>query len=83
MASDDEASSEGRAEVAPLFIRNELHYASGAFEHVDWSKRGEYMQHKHRLTPEVANDTLADANRVVIDPDYNSTSGESVRIVGY
>lgn len=38
---------------------------------------------KHGITPEVADDALADANRVLIDPDYNSTSGQSVRIIGY
>lgn len=53
------------------------------FEHVDWSKRGEYMQRKHGIAPDVADDALGDPNRVVIDPDYNSTSGESVRIIGF
>jgi hypothetical protein len=36
-----------------------------------------------RITPEIANDALGDANRVVIDPDYNSTTGRSVRIIGF
>lgn len=41
------------------------------------------MQRKHGTTPEVADDALGDASRVLIDPDYNSTSGESIRIIGY
>jgi hypothetical protein len=77
---NDERTSDG---VTPLPHRNEMHYASSVFERVDWSKRGEYMQGKHGITPEVADDALGDANRVLIDPDYNSTSGESVRIIGY
>lgn len=41
------------------------------------------MQRKHGITPQVADDALGDANRVMIDPDYNSTSGRSIRIIGY
>ena len=70
-------------EPTPVPIRNEIHYAERVFEKVDWSKRLGYMQRKHGITAEVAEDALGDANRVVIDPDYNSTSGESIRIIGY
>lgn len=70
------------ADPKRLQVRNAMHYDSCVFEHVDWSKRGEYMQRLHGVTPEVADDALGDANRVVIDPDYNSTSGRSVRIIG-
>lgn len=66
-----------------LPIRNEIHYDGRVFERVDWLKRAEYMQRKHGITVEVADDALGDANRVVIDPDYNSTSEESIRIIGY
>lgn len=66
-----------------LPICNEMHYDIRVFERVDWSRRGEYMERKHGIKPEVADDALADANRVLIDPDYNSTSGQSVRIIGY
>ncbi len=31
----------------------------------------------------MANDAIADANRVVIIPDYNSITGRGVRIIGY
>ena len=60
-----------------------MHYDSQVFERVDWSKRGEYMQRKHGITSEMADNALRDANRVLIKPDYNSTSGESIRIIGY
>jgi hypothetical protein len=63
--------------------RNASHYDKDVFESVDWSKRGEYMQSRHGITAQVANDALGDANRVVIDPDYNSASGRSVRIIGF
>lgn len=53
------------------------------FESVDWSKRGEYMQRRHGIAPEVANDALSDPDRILIDPDYNSTSGQSARVIGY
>lgn len=41
------------------------------------------MQRKPGVTPKVADDALGDANRIVIDPDYNSASGQRVRIIGY
>lgn len=41
------------------------------------------MLASHGISVPVANDALADANRVVIDPDYNSMSGRSARIIGY
>lgn len=69
--------------MTPVPFRNELHYDSSVFERVDWSYRGTYMHKKHGITPEVANDALGDADRVMIDPDYNSTSGRSARIVEF
>ncbi|MFC5995368.1 tyrosine-type recombinase/integrase [Pseudonocardia hispaniensis] len=83
MPSDHEEAAEDQAEITALPARNEMHYDSRVFERVDWSKRGEYMQRKHGITPQVADDALGDPNRIVIDPDYNSTSGESVRIIGF
>lgn len=41
------------------------------------------MEAKHGITPEVADDALGGPDRVVIEPDYNSTSGRSVRIIGF
>jgi hypothetical protein len=60
-----------------------MHYDGRAFERADWSRRGAYMRQRHGITPEVANDALGDPNRVLIDPDYNSTSGRSIRIIGF
>jgi len=42
-----------------------------------------YMEKRHGVTPQVANDALGDADRVVIDPDDSSTSGRSVCIIGF
>lgn len=53
------------------------------FERVDWSLRGDYMSRKHGISPEVADEALGDPARIVIDPDYNSTTGRSVWIIGY
>lgn len=41
------------------------------------------MEQKHGVTSVVADEALGDADRVVIDPDYNSISGRSVRIIGF
>jgi hypothetical protein len=68
---------------SPIPKRNEMHYDDRAFERVDWSRRGVYMRQRHGITPEVATDALGDPNRVLIDPDYNSTSGRSIRIIGF
>jgi len=54
------------------------------FGHADWSHRGDYIVEKqHGVTPEDAAEALHDPERIVIDPDYNSTSGRSVRIIGF
>lgn len=70
-------------EPTPLPIRNALHYDGRVFERVDWSLRGAYIKRKHGVTPAIADEALEDPNRVVIDPDYNSESGKSVRIIGF
>lgn len=70
-------------EPQPLPDRNAMQYDSRVFERVDWSQRGAYMQSKHGITPAIADEALEDPNRVVIDPDYNSESGRSVRIIGF
>lgn len=75
--------NDGRVEPTPLPNRNAMHYDGRVFERVDWSQRGAYMKRKHGITPAIADEALEDPNRVVIDPDYNSESGKSVRIIGF
>ncbi|MGI9136560.1 MAG: transposase [Candidatus Nanopelagicales bacterium] len=53
------------------------------FESVDWSFRGQYMLLRHWVTPSIANDALADPDRVVINSDYSSVSGRSMRVIGF
>ena len=50
---------------------------------VDWSHRGAYIVEKHGLTAGEANEAVDDPERIVIEPDYSSTSGRSVRIIGF
>ena len=66
-----------------LAKRNALQYDYVVLEHFDWSRRGDYMYASHGISVSVANDALADPDRVVIDPDYNSATGRGVRIIGY
>ena len=66
-----------------LARRNDAHYALRVFDSVDWSDRGSYMRARHGISSAVADDALADPNRVVIDPDYASVTGRSVRVIGY
>jgi hypothetical protein len=75
--------NDDRVEPTPLPNRNAIHYDGRVFERVDWSQRGAYMKRKHGITPAIADEALEDPNRVVIDPDYNSESGKSVRIIGF
>jgi len=60
-----------------------MHYDRFTFERVDWIHGAAHMRTNHGITPDVANEALGDPNRIVIDPDYNSTSGRSVRIIGF
>jgi len=53
------------------------------FTNVDWSERDAYMFTRHGITTSQAEEALADPERVVINPDYASKSGQSVRIIGY
>src|SRR5689334_21129756 len=75
--------TDGAEEPTPLPNRNAMHYDDRVLERVDWSHRGAYMQRKHGISPAIANEALEDPNRVVIDPDYNSESGRSARIIGF
>jgi hypothetical protein len=84
MTSDDRVQREDdNNEVTALPVRNAMHYDSGVFERVDWTHGASHMQANHGTTPEIATEALGDPDRVVIDPDYNSTSGKSVRIIGF
>lgn len=60
-----------------------MHYDNGVFERADWTHGAAHMKANHGITPDVANEALGDPNRIVIDPDYNSRSGQSVRIIGF
>lgn len=53
------------------------------FGHIDWSHRADYIVAKHGVTPDKADEAVNDPERIVTDPDYNSTSGPSVRIIGF
>jgi uncharacterized DUF497 family protein len=53
------------------------------FGHIDWSHRADYIVAKHGVTSDEADEAVGDPERIVIDPDYNSTSGRSVRIIGF
>jgi uncharacterized DUF497 family protein len=53
------------------------------FEDLDWTHRGEYIYAKHGVTIAAANSAVRDPERVAIEPDYNSESGRTVRIIGY
>lgn len=57
------------------------YYTNDVFEDADWSHRADYIT-KRNITVEQANEALADEQRVVINPDYASKSGEGVRIIG-
>lgn len=49
----------------------------------DWRHRGEYMQRRHGVTVEQANEALADPEALVFDPDSASRSGRRARTIGY
>ncbi len=41
------------------------------------------MHARHGITVEIANEVVSDPERVVIVPDYNSSSANSIRVIGY
>src|SRR6185437_17049947 len=49
---------------------------------VDWSYRREHVEDKGFTTDE-ADEALDDPEKLVINPDPRSVSGESVRVIGY
>lgn len=40
------------------------------------------MWERHRITPEQADEALADEQCVIFEPDYASVSGRSIRVIG-
>lgn len=50
---------------------------------VDWTHGAGHMQARHHVTPEQADEAVADIEAVWFDPDPNSKSGQSVRVIGY
>jgi len=50
---------------------------------VDWTHGAGHMQASHQVTPEEADEALADIDAVWFDPDPHSKSGRSVRVIGY
>jgi hypothetical protein len=52
------------------------------YRKVDWSPRREHVAEKG-LTVEQADEAVEDPERLVIDPDPRSVTGDSVRIIGY
>lgn len=53
------------------------------FRNVDWSERDVHMFERHGVTTSQTEEALADPERVVLNPDYASRSGQSVRVIGY
>ena len=72
--------SDSSERVRDVMQRSTLAPVSG---HADWSHRGDYIVTKHDVTPDEADEAVDDPDRIVIDPDYNSTSGRSTRIMGF
>ncbi len=50
---------------------------------VDWAHGAEHMRVGHGVTPEEAEEAIADIDAVWFDPDPNTKSGSSVRVIGY
>jgi hypothetical protein len=50
---------------------------------VDWTHGAGHMEARHQVTPEEADEAVADIDAVWFDPDPHSKSGRSVRVIGY
>jgi hypothetical protein len=50
---------------------------------VDWSKRADYIRHRHQVESAWADEAVADPEACWLDPDPASISGLSVRVIGY
>jgi hypothetical protein len=52
-------------------------------ERADWSKRADYIRSRHQVQPSWAVEAVNDPTAFWLDPDPASTSGRSVRVIGY
>lgn len=50
---------------------------------VDWSHGAGHMLERHNITVTAADEALADLDALLFDPDPKSSSGDSVRVIGY
>jgi hypothetical protein len=57
-----------------------MNYMSGA---VDWSKRAGYIWARHQVESAWADEAIADPEACWLEPDPASTSGLSVRVIGF
>lgn len=78
-----ETDGHGRhAETETMGSAIHMQYADGGWRTADWRHRGLYIA-KHGMTPSLADEALADPDRLVLDPDPASESGRTVRVVGW
>lgn len=52
-------------------------------ERIDWSQRADYIRARHHVEPSWATEAVNDPAAYWRDPDPASTSGASVRLIGY
>lgn len=52
-------------------------------EHIDWSHRADYIRTRHHVEPSWATEAVNDPASYWRDPDPASTSGLSIRVIGY
>jgi hypothetical protein len=50
---------------------------------IDWSKRADYVRERHHVETTWADEAVADPEACWLVPDPASTSGMSVRVIGY
>lgn len=50
---------------------------------IDWSKRTDYIRERHQVEPSWATEAVNDPDHLWRQPDPASTSGHSIRVIGY
>jgi hypothetical protein len=50
---------------------------------IDWSKRADYIRERHQVETAWADEAVVDPDACWLVPDPASTSGMSVRVIGY